>query len=162
VYKSLFGGFIKNVSKQKGDRKMQEIKLNGWVAEDKDGERYFYSNKPPQPRKGCTGWATCAEDYIVEVPRNIDLGPDWWKSLRQVINNKVQEPRPELKIDDPVLVRCDAKDKWSKRHFAGWNKNGPGIMVFAYGRTSFTHSGEEKDLGSWPFYKLPEAASNDR
>jgi hypothetical protein len=136
---------------------MQKIKLNGWIAEDEDGEQYFYCLKPKES-DGCFARGGLA----IRIKSRLYLGPDWKLSLRQVINNKVQEPRPELKIDDPVLVRSNAKDKWSKRHFAGWNKNSPGIMVFAYGRTSFTHSGEEKDLGSWPFYKLPEAASNDR
>jgi hypothetical protein len=148
---------------------MQEIKLNGWVAEDKDGERYFYSNKPPQPRKGCTGWATCAEDYIVEVPRNIDLGPDWKLSLRQVINNKVQEPRPELKIDDPVLVKDSEGEPWRKRHFAGWDKSGK-VKVFLHGKTSFSIE-NSCGVAVCSFYKLTfkyrankqeqEIASND-
>ena len=129
---------------------MQEIKLNGWVAEDASGGQYFYCLKPEES-DGCFARG----GLVIPIKTRLDLGSNWRKSLRQVINNKVQEPRPELKIDDPVLVRGYTKAKWSKRHFAGWNKNGPGIMVFAYGRTSFTHSGEEKDLGSWPFYKLP-------
>jgi hypothetical protein len=94
-------------------------------------------------------------DYF-RVPLRLDLGPDPRQSLRQVIDNKVQEPRPKLKVDDPVLVQQQPSDTWQKQHFAGWGEDGT-CKTYKNGRTSFT-AADIDDTISWPFYKLPEEA----
>jgi hypothetical protein len=143
---------------------MQEIKLNGWIAEDEDGEQHFYCLKPEES-DGCFARGGLA----IRIKSRLNLGPDWKQSLRQVIDNKVQEPRPELRVDDPVLVRNHESEGWNKRHFASWGKLN-GIKTYTHGKTSFTTE-DNTDTAHWPFYKLPfkywadkqeqEAASND-
>jgi hypothetical protein len=126
---------------------MQEIKLDGWVAEDKNGKQYFYREKPIKSRNRsfmCIG-------PVMELQSRLDLGTDWAQSLHQVIDNKVQEPRPELKIDDPVLVRDNDCEAWVRGHFAGWKDNGE-CTTFWDGRTSFTVEG--RGIETWSLYKL--------
>jgi hypothetical protein len=126
---------------------MQEIKLNGWIAEDEDGEQYFYCLKPEES-DGCFARGGLV---VIRIKSRLNLGPDWKLSLRQVIDNKVQEPRPELKIDDPVLVRDNDCEAWVKGHFAGWKDNGE-CTTFWDGRTSFTVEG--RGIETWSLYKL--------
>jgi hypothetical protein len=125
---------------------MQEIKLNGWIAEDEDGEQHFYCLKPEES-DGCFARGGLA----IRIKSRLNLGPDWKHSLRRVINNKAQEPRPELKIDDPVLVRDNDCEAWVKGHFAGWKDNGE-CTTFWDGRTSFTVEG--RGIETWSLYKL--------
>jgi hypothetical protein len=143
---------------------MQEIKLNGWVAEDENRKQYFYSEKPKEIDCSFMNMGP-----VMELQSRLDLGSDWRKSLRRVINNKVQEPRPELKIDDPVLVKDSEGEPWRKRHFAGWDKSGK-VKVFLHGKTSFSIE-NSCGVAVCSFYKLTfkyrankqeqEIASND-
>lgn len=61
--------------------------------------------------------------------------------------------RHPLKTDDLVLVRDHEKDDWVKRHFYGF-ANG-GILVFMYGKTSWTIENHE-DYVRYNCWKLPE------
>ena len=48
-------------------------------------------------------------------------------------------PYADFKIDDPVMVREDPTDKWTKRHFAGIAKNGL-PLAFMDGFSKFTNT----------------------
>ena len=63
-----------------------------------------------------------------------------------------ERPRPDLKIDDRVLVRETGDEDWWKRHFAGWTDDGH-IKTFLEG-SSWTACG---DTIEWDEWKLPDA-----
>lgn len=125
---------------------MQTIKLNGWVAEDEDGTQVFYYNEPYHDR---SEWLPAGGNMIENFNR-FDLGPDWRKSKRRVINNVIQDPRPDLKVDDLVWVRSSPNMSWCIRCFAKWSYSG-GIITFVNGETSASM----KSTTIWPEYKLP-------
>ena len=56
-------------------------------------------------------------------------------------------PYADFKIDDPVMVRENPTDKWTKRHFAGVSKNGK-PTAFINGFSKFTCI-NEFDLVEW-------------
>jgi hypothetical protein len=60
--------------------------------------------------------------------------------------------RPDLKVDDRVLVSSTPNSGWLKRHFKRWADDGR-IVTFMDGNTSWTEKGFES---SWDEYKLPE------
>jgi hypothetical protein len=124
---------------------MQEIKLNGWVVEDVIGEQYFYKNEPEEVPNHWYGYGFLLDEKL-------DLGTDWKKSKRRVINNVVQDPRPDLKVDDPVYVRQGEHCGWEPRYFHSWDEKGL-IRTFPEGRTSFSQ--RNNSFLSWNYYKLP-------
>jgi hypothetical protein len=63
----------------------------------------------------------------------------------------LERPRPDLKVDDRVLVRDDDGEEWLPRHFAGWTTGGL-IRTFISGRTSWS----ETMSAVYGCYKLPE------
>jgi hypothetical protein len=62
--------------------------------------------------------------------------------------------RPDLKVDDRVLVSSTPNSGWLKRHFKRWADDGR-IVTFMDGNTSWSEKGFES---SWDEYKLPEEA----
>ena len=60
--------------------------------------------------------------------------------------------RPELKVDDRVLVRNKESDGWQKRHFKHWSGDGR-VACFDNGATSWASEGYGQ---TWNFYRLPE------
>lgn len=56
-----------------------------------------------------------------------------------------ERPRPDLKVDDKVLVTGKLP-----RHFAGWDKDGT-LLCWNGGRTSFTGDGQKT---RWPHYEV--------
>jgi hypothetical protein len=63
-------------------------------------------------------------------------------------------PRPDLKIDDPVLVRDNADGKWLKKHFAGWSDDGR-MQTWPYGGTSWSNE-EELVPHKWDHWKIED------
>ena len=66
-----------------------------------------------------------------------------WKYRRKV--------RPNLKVDDKVMVRAVGVDQWLHGHFKEWPE-GDGIICFDGGRTSWTSEGKHIH---WKCWKLP-------
>ena len=64
----------------------------------------------------------------------------------------LHDDRPDLKVDDKVLVRNYETHGWAERHFAGWGEDGQ-IECWASGKTSW--STDDKNI--WLLYKLPES-----
>ncbi len=62
--------------------------------------------------------------------------------------------RPDLKVDDKILVRDYANNNypWVRRHFAGWD--GDKVKTFSDGKTLFTTNASYR---TWNHYKLPES-----
>jgi hypothetical protein len=58
--------------------------------------------------------------------------------------------RPDLKIDDPVIV-WDLQSLQSRRHFAGWTDDRK-ILTYIRGKTKWTSEGETM---SWDHWRLP-------
>jgi len=59
-------------------------------------------------------------------------------------------PRPQLKVDDKILVRNHDSHSWHKRYFAGWSANEK-IMTFMNGGTSWT----QEHTYEWNEWKIP-------
>ena len=66
-----------------------------------------------------------------------------WKYCRKL--------RPDLKVDDRVLVRAGEPGTWFHAHFKRWSDTGY-IVCFNGGETSWTSNGEEI---CWKEWKLP-------
>lgn len=64
---------------------------------------------------------------------------------------KARKRRPDLKVDDRVMVRDHKDYPFMKRHFAGWADDGR-IECFADGCTSWSVG----IVQTWDEYKLPE------
>ena len=63
--------------------------------------------------------------------------------------------RPNLKMDDKVLVRRNGEPRWYAAHFKKWKDNGQ-IVCWAQGVTSFTAACQFASESVWQEYKLPE------
>lgn len=61
-------------------------------------------------------------------------------------------PRPDLKIDDPVLVWSNQNNGWMRRYFAGWDGNR--LIAWRNGCTSWTAE-NVNDTAEWDRWKLP-------
>jgi hypothetical protein len=75
-----------------------------------------------------------------------------------VPESALKRPRPELKVDTPVLVRDGENDKWLRRYFAGWDEDGL-IRVFSYGKTSWTNN-DDCVVSTFNCWKLPEESDD--
>jgi hypothetical protein len=69
--------------------------------------------------------------------------------------NYVRAVRPDLKVDDPVIVwlRGFEFTQKRKRHFSGWNEDGR-IETFENGQTSWSSENHNRIL-TWDHYELP-------
>ena len=103
------------------------------------------------PDKRADGWEHEGDffEFNFQMPTM-----DWEDSLHEIIHTEdgfqLVKPRPDLKIDDPVMVRLDDNEKWVRRHFAGWSESGV-ILVWVNGYTSFTINTST----TFPQYRLP-------
>jgi hypothetical protein len=80
---------------------------------------------------------------------------DWFlegRTFRMVQYKYIRPIRPDLKVDDPVIVWLDG-DKQFRRHFARWNHDDGRIQTFADGVTSWSFENEK--LVTWDHYELP-------
>ena len=124
-----------------------------WIAKDEDGAELWFPDKPIL--EGCC-WIRSAGSVaycggIMQIP---DLG-HWLDSLHEILPDgtlKKHVERPELKVDDRVLVKY-LNGKWIGRHFAGWLEDGD-ITCWFDGKTSWTTSPNSRRR--WHEWKLPE------
>jgi len=73
------------------------------------------------------------------------------KPFDAVLWPRARKIKPNLKVDDKVLV-WDAKSlKKYKRYFKGWNKDDK-IVCFSLGTTSWSAENEN----TWDYWELPE------
>ena len=132
-----------------------DIKIDNkhnWIAEDRNGFQYFYHDKPYLEYEQWhyrTGWAK-----IMGI--KFDLGNDYKKSLHK-INHETGEfekyiEKPDLKVDDRILVRDSNSGYWIPRHFSHWNGNL--CMCFDGGKTSWSENG--CGVYPWEHWKLPD------
>lgn len=95
------------------------------------------------PKQFIYRYAAILSDYEKSFITGADI---WWvKAWRHC-----RKVRPNLKIDDPVLVKGNLHGRWEKRHFAGWSPTGR-MMTWADGKTSW--SSNEKFV--WSYYAIP-------
>jgi hypothetical protein len=83
-----------------------------------------------------------------------DLNPDLF--FEEVKLPERVRPKPNLKIDDPILVSANGgsdEKSWQKRHFAGWDSDGK-IIAFNNGATSWS---TDDRLVTWEYWRLPNA-----
>ena len=64
---------------------------------------------------------------------------------------EIRKRRPDLKVDDRVLVRAVGLNHWLHAHFKEWAES-DGIICFDGGRTSWTSDGR---YITWKEWKLP-------
>ena len=125
-----------------------------WVAKDSSSAIYVFTAKPVlldyheewKPGGECE---SCSRVLVING--------NWKESLHEIIHHEdgkieFRKVRPELKVDDPVLVKLRIADRWSCRHFASWDKKTGLIRCWDDGRTSFTAEGISS---VWDVYKLP-------
>ena len=109
-----------------------------WLAKDADGKVYVFSVIPTTL---VTTWAVEGSGLSIFAPLQLNESLCWEDSLYEIIHTedgfKLIKPRPDLKIDDPVMVRVGDNKGWHRRHFAGWSESGT-ILVWVHGYTSFT------------------------
>ena len=68
------------------------------------------------------------------------------------------DPRDQLKVDQPILVKNECDDTWSAYHFAKKSSNDDGVYCWVYGKTSWNAS--EAGVWHWEEWKLPEDDSD--
>ena len=127
-----------------------------WVAKDSSSAIYVFTAKPVlldyheewKPGGECE---SCSRVLVING--------NWKDSLHEIIHHEdgkieFRKARPELKVDDPVLVRSNVAHGWVGRHFAGWDGDGH-ILVWDFGCTSFSATTNHAKASPWPEYKLP-------
>ncbi len=82
-----------------------------------------------------------------------DTMPTLFPNEFAIPDSAYQRPRPNLKIDDRVLVNNAFPIEWVRGHFAGWTDDGY-IKTFLDGLTSWTTDGA---TCVWTEWKLPDA-----
>ena len=127
-----------------------------WVAKDKNGAVYVFTQRP-KIEVGRISWTTPGEGGYEPSGPIFILDDDWKESLHEIIHHEdgkieFRKVRPELKVDDPVLVKLRRSTQWSRRHFACWDEKNGLIRCWDEGRTSFTSEGINS---VWDDYKLP-------
>lgn len=65
----------------------------------------------------------------------------------------LEPPRPELKVDDKVMVRDRDSEPWKRRYFAKWGINC--IYTWSNGYTSWTTNDASSDLVPWNQWRIP-------
>ncbi|MBK8150828.1 MAG: hypothetical protein IPK58_22155 [Acidobacteria bacterium] len=84
-----------------------------------------------------------------------DVNELFFKEIHIPKAARVRPTRPDLKIDDRVLVNNAFPIEWVRGHFAGWTDDGY-IKTFLDGLTSWTTDGA---TCVWTEWKLPDADS---
>jgi len=74
----------------------------------------------------------------------------WYARIGDLPPDPVMPP-PELKEDDPVMVRDSGTCGWLRKHFAGWSISGD-ILCWCAGCSKWT-SGNAKE--AWSHWRLP-------
>ena len=123
-----------------------------WIAKDEDGKVCAYENIIPKMSK--QEWH--GPDVIFLPIHIVGLNNIPWKqSLHEIHHTEdgitLTPWRPNLIVDDPVMVRSCEEYSWVRRHFAGWTANGR-IQVWGGGGTSFS---SEENAKTWAYYRLP-------
>ena len=86
-----------------------------WLAKDADGVIYLYQRRP---RIIGVTWSdskdlTCSPESILWA----DIPFQWKDSLHEILHHEdgkieFRKARPELKVDDPVLVKNNEGSQW--------------------------------------------------
>lgn len=128
-----------------------------WVAKGKHAASMFIFKIKPDMSGENGPTSACYKDWK-ELSTTVFplIEGDWKDSLHEIIHHEdgkieFRKARPELKVDDPVLVRSNVEHGWVGRHFAGWTDQGR-IVTWEAGRTSFTAVPNRE---VWKYYKLP-------
>ena len=142
--------------------KLQLDKKWKWYAvDDADSDEvYVYTVRPKyfditgrwdfDSRAG--GQSMWVNTELLKVP-DIRPGSD---SLHEILEDGTLVKRPNLKVDDRVLVRGNCGTVWYERHFAEWNDDGS-IVCWTDGRTSWSAIMDVDIRKSiWSQWKLPE------
>lgn len=77
-------------------------------------------------------------------------GPSLFWQPFEIPAHAYEKPRPELKVDDPVIVHAEGSGE-CKMYFSGWNEEGK-ITVWDGGRQSWN---EKYRISGWDHYRLP-------
>lgn len=114
----------------------------GWhvVSEIQHSEMYAIQLNDTTPR-------SCTMDGFESTT---DRNQTWfWDEVKITAPPR---PRPNLKIDDPIIVWDDPEEKYN-RYFAGWTSSGR-IKTFINGHTSWSSDAGASCL-FWDDYEIP-------
>ena len=117
------------------------------VSEDKDFSLSYIRIFVAYIEGACNPFYCVAKEYEDKFKEDNLFLVCGWKYGRKI--------RPDLKVDDPVIVWNNINDKF-KRHFKAWADDGK-IVCFNNGKTLWSNSG---DCTPWKYYLIPE--SEDR
>lgn len=93
-----------------------------------------------------------ASDITTEaVTQRLEFNIEWWYARIGDVPPEPVMPPPELKQDDPVMVRDSEDGPWMRKHFAGWSISGD-ILCWCAGFSKWT-SGNAKE--AWTHWRLP-------
>lgn len=127
-----------------------------WMAKDDNGVVYVYEDIPVK-REHTWEREKISEAYRLASIYPIELNSiPWDQSLHEIWHTEdgliLMPWRPNLVVDDPVMVRNCENEKWTCRHFAKWGLRGE-LLTWENGTTSFTslHGFTAK----WVYYRLP-------
>lgn len=129
-----------------GDRVWHTAMGWGEVARIREGDQYSILVKFENDE--CDSFTTTGYERYSDEYQSLFWNERKWAD--EVPRRPI--PKPDLKVDDKVLVRDYEDDEWEPQHFASWSENG-GIKCWSIGATSFTADGNKM---TWNFYKLPE------
>jgi hypothetical protein len=95
---------------------------DGFITKDDDGTTRFHTERPKQYD---TFWTSLSYVFIdLDIFEGIELED---KGIKQIYNGKLIDPLPDLKEGEIIEVLMF--DKWVKRPFAGFNKDGD-VLVY--------------------------------
>lgn len=129
-----------------------------WVAKDENNQTYLFIERPVLTKDNALlVWKTQHSNNWHPCNEIISLQDNFVDSLYEIIHHadgkiEFRKARPDLNVDDPVLVRVSENDEWVPRHFSGWDDSTGKIRTFDNGQTSFT---AEQGSSQWEQYKLP-------
>jgi hypothetical protein len=106
---------------------------DGWVAEAVDGTQYFYPEKP-LINSTYSGWFAMRFMPLPYMFKRLNLGDDWVKSLREVVNGEVITP---FEHDEVIEVWNHTFTTSVKRYFKRYGELGQ-IFCYPCGVSSIT------------------------
>jgi hypothetical protein len=92
--------------------------------------------------------------YSFDGKRSNELNRTLFFAEIPIPESALKRPRPELKVDDRVLVRNSEDENWVPRYFAEWGSRK--IGTWADGGTSWSRAAIEY----WNLHKLPEESDD--
>ena len=111
-----------------------------YIARDKNGKIYAFSSKPIRRE---TAWVVDIPPYPVDKLKDISLVSALFTDIKWEDEKPFEIPCvnwKEIPADTPVVYTNDNGEKFV-RHFCKYDEEHDRVVLYAYGRTSFTEKG---------------------